>query len=98
SLRDRRDRQRKLALQTPRLTPAKIPRPGPHPLGLAPVGKQVPPALRCVRLVAVTPLRAGPSCSLPGQALNPKQRGHDWTPIQGQTWTPIDTRQAPAAL
>ncbi len=46
-----------LALQKPRLT---VPR-------LAPVGKQVPPALRSVGLVAVTPLRAGPSCSLPGQ-------------------------------
>ena len=40
--------------------------PGPHPR-LAPVGKQAPPALRSVELVAVTPLRAGPSCSLPGQ-------------------------------
>ncbi len=36
--------------------------------GLAQVGKQAPPALRCVGLVAVTPLRAGPSYSLPGQA------------------------------
>jgi biopolymer transport protein ExbD len=45
------------------------------PLGLAQVGKQVPPALRCVRLVAVTPLRAGPSCSLPGQALKPTEEG-----------------------
>src|SRR5260370_23524065 len=59
SLRDRRDRQRKLALQKPRLSTAVPPR-------LAPVGKQAPPALRCAGLVAVAPLRAGPSCSLPG--------------------------------
>src|SRR6202035_4102559 len=38
------------------------------PHRLAPVGKQAPPALRYVGLVAVTPLRAGPSRSLPGQA------------------------------
>jgi len=59
SLRDHRDRQRKLALQKPRLI-----RPSPR---LAPVGKPAPPALRSVGLAVVTPLRAGPSRSLPGQ-------------------------------
>jgi len=39
------------------------------------VGKQAPPALRYVGLVAVTPLRAGPSCSLPGQARTDAQEG-----------------------
>jgi len=39
------------------------------------VGKQVPPALRYVGLVAVTPLRAGPSCSLPGQAYPDAAKG-----------------------
>src|SRR5207244_3891699 len=49
---------------------------------------------RCVGLVAVTPLRAGPSCGLPGQA--PEQR--DWVKIQsaksskvGQDSTGVDT-------
>src|SRR6516162_9308071 len=42
------------------------------------MGPQGPPALRYFRLVAVTSLRAGPSCGLPGQA--PEQR--DWVKIQ----------------
>jgi len=38
------------------------------PPRLAAVGKQSPPALRSAGRVTVAPLRAGPSCSLPGQA------------------------------
>jgi hypothetical protein len=50
---------------------------------LAPVGPQEPPALRYVGLVAVTPLRAGPSCGLPGQA--PERRA--WVKIQSAKTT-----------
>src|ERR1700729_1630582 len=43
--------------------------PAPDPTPWACPGEQTgTSALRCVRLGAVTPLRAGPSCSLPGQA------------------------------
>ena len=48
------DDDRKLALQKPRLTPSQIgqiPRPGPHPLGLAQVGKQAPPTRAAPSLV-----------------------------------------------
>jgi hypothetical protein len=57
SLGNRRNRQRELALQAPRLSTTPT----------CPVSKQAPPALRDARLVMVAPLCAGPSCSLPGQ-------------------------------
>ena len=47
-------------------------RPSPR---LAPVSKQAPPSLRYARLAAVAPLRAGPSCSLPGQTCPNAEQG-----------------------
>ena len=55
------------------------------------MGKQAPPALRSVGLVAVTPLRAGPSRSLPGQASSNAEAGPFSLPIQGPFCAPIDS-------
>ena len=64
-LRDHRNRQRVLALQEPRLT---------DPIGLPRWANEQPPTHAVSSLVGA-PRRAGPSCSLPGQALQRRSRG-----------------------
>src|SRR5438067_9905032 len=84
SLRDRRDRQRILALQTPRLTVTPA-----CPGGQTGTSRA---ALRRTRGGRSAP--CGALLFATGTTPTP-ERGHDWTPIQGQTSTPIDRWPAP---
>ena len=76
SPRDHRDRQRKLALQEPRLTdPRSLPR----------WANRQPPAHAVPLLLGASTSRAGPSCSLPGQPPSTASGGEsllhaDWGP------------------
>jgi hypothetical protein len=76
---DRRDRQRILALQTPRLTVTPA-----CPGGQTGTSRA---ALRRTRGGRSAP--RGALLFATGTTPTP-ERGHDWTPIQGQTSTPID--------
>src|SRR5205085_11091045 len=85
SLRDRRDRQRILALQTPRLTVTPA-----CPGGQTGTSRA---ALRRTRGGRSAP--RGALLFATGTTPTP-ERGHDWTPIQGQTSTPIDNQDEAA--
>src|ERR1700730_14745143 len=87
SLRNHRNRQRVLALQKPRLNHCATP---------ACPGGQTGPSrapLRRTRGGHFAPRGALPFAT--GTSLNLRlQRGHDWTPIEGQVSAPIDKRRS----
>src|ERR1044071_9989719 len=80
-LRDHRDRQRELALQTPRLT-------------VTPVcpGEQTSYLPRCATPDSRRSLRSarGPPVGYQNKPVPMPNRGPDWTPTRGQTSAPID--------